>query len=102
MKKITFFLLTFFLITSCGGLSDAGKVLRNEKITNNDEFLVKKREPLILPPDYNEMPKPGDKSMQKKRSENDGIKKILKSPVEKNIKNRKSTVEQSILNQIRK
>jgi|TARA_B100001094_G_C17991839_1_gene700612 hypothetical protein len=102
MKKINLFLLTFFLIASCGGLSDAGKVLRNEKVTNNDAFLVKKREPLILPPDYNEMPKPGDKSMQRKKSESDEIKKILKSPVEKNIKNSKSTVEQKILNQIRK
>ncbi|MDC0619349.1 DUF3035 domain-containing protein [Pelagibacteraceae bacterium] len=102
MKKINLFVLTFFLIASCGGLSDAGKVLRNEKVSNNDEFLVKKREPLILPPDYNEMPKPGDRSMQKEKSENDDIKKILKSPVEKNIKNRKSTVEQTILNQIRK
>ena len=33
---------------SCGGFSDASKVLQNEKITNTDEFLVKKRDPLIL------------------------------------------------------
>ena len=31
---------------------DARKVLRNEKIKTTDEFLVKKREPLVLPPDY--------------------------------------------------
>jgi hypothetical protein len=102
MKKIIFFLLIFFIIISCSGLSDAGKVLRNEKVSNNDEFLVKKKEPLILPPEYSEMPKPGNKSMQKEKSANEGIKKILKSPVEKKIKNKNSTVEQLILNQIRK
>ena len=102
MKKIIFFLLIFFIIISCSGLSDAGKVLRNEKVKNNDEFLVKKKEPLILPPEYSEMPKPGNKSMQKEKSANEEIKKILKSPVEKKIKNKNSTVEQLILNQIRK
>jgi len=102
MKKIIFFLLIFFIIISCSGLSDAGKVLRNEKVSNNDEFLVKKKEPLILPPEYSEMPKPGNKSMQKEKSANEEIKKILKSPVEKKIKNKNSTVEQLILNQIRK
>ena len=102
MKKIIFFLLIFFIIISCSGLSDAGKVLRNEKVSNNDEFLVKKKEPLILPPEYSEMPKPGNNSMQKEKSANEGIKKILKSPVEKKIKNKNSTVEQLILNQIRK
>ena len=46
MKKIKIILLYFVLITflhSCGGASDAAKVLKNEKITNTDEFLVKKK-----------------------------------------------------------
>ena len=45
MKKIKTILLYFILISflhSCGGASDAAKVLKNEKITNTDEFLVKK------------------------------------------------------------
>ena len=49
--KIIFY-LTFILITviSCGGLDDANKVLRNEKVKTTDEFLVKRRGPLIMPP----------------------------------------------------
>ena len=46
MKKIEKIILYFILASmlySCGGFSDAGKVLRNEKVTNTDEFLVKKR-----------------------------------------------------------
>ena len=39
------FLLTLSLIfiLSCGGFSEAGKVLRNEKTKTTDEFLVKKK-----------------------------------------------------------
>ena len=42
MKKIILLILLQFIFASCQGLSDAGKVLRNEKIKTNDEFLVKK------------------------------------------------------------
>ena len=67
------------ILSACGGMSDAGKVLRNEKITNTDEFLVKKRAPLILPPDYDTIPKP--KSIKEiNQNTNDGkkISEILK------------------------
>ena len=48
-----------FHLYSCGTMSEAGKVLRNEKIKTTDEFLVKKRQPLVLPPDYDTLPTPG-------------------------------------------
>ena len=59
MKNIRILLITFLLFVSCAGLKDAGKVLRNEKITTTDEFLVKKKDPLVLPPDYDKIPEPG-------------------------------------------
>ena len=43
MKNIKVLIITLFLFTSCGGLKDAGKVLRNEKVKTTDEFLVKKK-----------------------------------------------------------
>ena len=60
---------------------DAGKVLRNEKIKTTDEFLVKKRKPLVLPPDYKKIPEPGKK--KKKKMMKRKIKKILKVPKKK-------------------
>ena len=59
MRKINFLIIIFFILVSCSGLKEAGKVLRNEKLTTTDEFLVKKKEPLILPPDYTKLPTPG-------------------------------------------
>ena len=104
MKKIEKIILYFILASmlySCGGFSDAGKVLRNEKVKTTDEFLVKKRQPLALHPDYETVPKPGslESSQKDKIKEIDKIFKISKetSP----LKSSKS-VEQSILNKIGK
>ncbi len=101
MKKINFLLIILITLVSCGSVEEAGKVLRNEKIKTTDEFLVKKRKPLILPPDYNEIPEPGTKT-ENKINENEKIKKMLKSTEKNNIKNDSSSTEQSILNKIRK
>ncbi len=101
MKRINFLLIILFFLVSCGGLQEAGKVLRNEKIKTTDEFLVKKRNPLVLPPNYEEIPEPG--SISRKENEKDQIKKILKAPKEEDITRKKSTTtEESILNRIRK
>ena len=59
MKKFNLLLILFILTISCGSLSDAGKVMRNEKIKTTDEFLVKKKQPLVLPPYYNKIPETG-------------------------------------------
>ena len=76
IKKLLLFITLISFLYSCGGASDAAKVLRNEKIRNTDEFFVKKRDPLILPPDYNTLPEPNTKGAPKKDS-NDKIGKIL-------------------------
>ena len=106
-KKNLKILIISFMVTilnSCGGMSDAGKVLRNEKITNTDEFLVKKRAPLILPPDYDTIPKP--KSIKEiNQNTNDGkkISEILKIPDNKIKSSSQATsAEKSILNEIKK
>ena len=102
ISKTALSLVSLFFLYSCGGLSDAGKVLRNEKVNSNDEFLVKKREPLILPPDYDKLPEPmSEESISKGKDNN--INKILKIPNEQvNSKKKTSSVEQSIINEIRK
>ena len=54
------FILIFILITcsflfSCQTVKDG---LSGRKSENSDEFLVKKKNPLVLPPDYMELPEP--------------------------------------------
>ena len=102
MKNSTILLITFLLFTSCASLEDASKVLRNEKIKTTDEFLVEKRDPLVFPPDFEKIPEPGTKE-KIQTSEEERIKKILKANEQKNVSNSNpSSVEDSILNKIRK
>ena len=99
MKKINIILiLLFFLLVSCG---NAGKILRNEKITTTDEFLVKKKGPLVLPPDYEKIPVPGSTS-KKEESEEDKIKKILQSSNKSKPKKKSTSIKKKILENIRK
>ena len=53
--KIKLLLLLLVLITSCQTIKDG---LTGKKRDNSDEFLVKKKNPLELPPDFNELPVP--------------------------------------------
>lgn len=87
---------------SCGGLKDAGSVLRNEKTKTTDEFLVKKKDPLLLPPDFDKIPEPGSIT-QNIENDEEKILKILKVPKSKSSsKIKPSSIEESILNKIGK
>ncbi|MAV06050.1 MAG: hypothetical protein CMI71_03585 [Candidatus Pelagibacter sp.] len=99
-RAILYFIIILFL-HSCGTMSDAGKTLRNEKIKTTDEFLVKKRQPLSLPPDYENLPKPNSKDLKDEKNSNE-INNILKIPKKQTTKQSSTTVEQSIIDKIRK
>ena len=92
------------ILNSCSSLGDAGKVLRNEKTgSQTDEFLIKKKDPLTQPPDFQKIPEPGS-IKNTAESEQNSFKRILKMPQSKSDKNqtKSSSTEESILNQIKK
>ena len=101
MRKINLLIILSVILVSCGSLKEAGKMLRNEKIITTDEFLVEKKQPLVLPPNYEKIPEPGSIKARQLNDE-DKIKKLLKAPKEDVIKNKSSSIEDSILNKIRK
>ena len=101
MKKIFLFVFLSTLL-SCQGFKDAGKVLKGEKVRTTDEFLVKKKNPLQLPPNFDEVPEPDTINQDNKNEECD-IKKILKVPSQKKVNSKKSSsIEKSILREIQK
>ena len=57
MNKIFFLVISLFVLYSCQGVKDA---LSGKKYENSDEFLVIKKNPLILPPNFNDLPTPKD------------------------------------------
>ena len=102
MKVILFITFLIFTLTSCTSVKEAGQVLRNEKIKTTDEFLVKKKQPLILPPDYDKIPEPGSSNKIQNNDKNK-IRKILKqSEADQADMNKSGSVEKSIIDKIRK
>ena len=62
MQKIfnKIIILIFFLNTACvETLDDVKKGLGGGKKTSTDEFLVKKKDPLVMPPKWKDLPNPG-------------------------------------------
>ncbi len=101
MKSLIIYFLFFIFLSAC---SDVAKTLRNEKTKTTDEFLVKKRDPLSMPPDYDKLPVPGSIEQQKKQDKvSDNIEQIFKIEKEKDTSNSsESSTEKTILDQIKK
>ena len=70
MNKIIIFSFgsLILFLTSCQSFS-----LKQDK---NEEFLVEKKSPLIMPPDYNELPIPKSENMENDKDDNE-IKKLI-------------------------
>ena len=97
-KRIIFIFLLFFILTSCAETFDSVKRgLTGSKADSADEFLVKKKDPLILPPDYENLPTP-DESVESEE-ENLIFKNTQETETETNSADSDS-VENSILKKI--
>ena len=59
-KKVTYILLFIFLVSCAGSFDSVKRGLTGEKRSSADEFLVKKKDPLILPPDFENLPTPNE------------------------------------------
>ena len=104
MTKIKIICLLIFalLIANC---STAKKAFINQKKNSTDEFLVEKKSPLVMPPDYNELPLPNADSNQLESDEN-SIKDLVSSNESttdnlKNIKNGSAGIEESLLDKVK-
>ncbi len=57
MIRNIFLLIIFISLYSCQSIKDG---LSGKKYESSDEFLVIKKNPLVLPPDFNALPEPQD------------------------------------------
>ena len=97
-KKITYIIILTFFVTSCADTASSIKRgLTGAKKTSGDEFLIKKKDPLILPPDYENLPIPNEETVTEEIST---FEKNLGTLIEDNS-SRSSSVEDSILKKIR-
>ena len=107
MKKINLILLASFVfaffLTSCQSIKDG---LSGKKRENSDEFLVKKKNPLVMPPDFEKLPKPKDEDATSESlilEEQTDIQKILKinTDSKKTSKDKFESAEKFVLEKIK-
>jgi hypothetical protein len=103
MNKLKLFILfnIILLFFSCGTVREG---FSNQKKISSDEFLVEKKSPLKIPPEFNELPLPKT-STTEKDLDNDVVKKLITN--EENInsddnKNINENLEESLLEKIKR
>ena len=102
MKKIILIFILFNFLSGCQSAKDA---LTLKKKPASDQFLVEKKSPLVLPPNFGELPLPGeDSSIDQEKEENDISVSLGNDEINinKTIKNSNpSSLEKSILKKIK-
>jgi len=96
-KKIIYILSIIYLVVSCESMDAVKRGLTGEKRKSADEFLIKKKDPLILPPDYENLPIPDERIAI--TEEISIFEKTLGTSIEDNSSSSSST-EESILKKI--
>ena len=72
-KVVILFILILTTLNSCGTVKDA---FSTQKKNSTDEFLVEKKNPLKLPPDFDELPTP-NQDINQQNDDEDGLKELL-------------------------
>ena len=102
IPKLIFLLLFLY---SCGSV---GEALQGKKRSDQgDEFLIDKKNPLVMPPDFDKLPQPGEsnvKSTKDIEGDQSNIEDLLKnSDIEEDTSSseKSTSIESSILKQIK-
>ena len=102
MTKTFPILIIFIFLLGCQNVKDG---LTLQKKSNSDEFLVKKKNPLVLPPEFSELPTPGSELNKNQKSSSSEIKELLLDDDNKNNTSKATgdsqKIEQNILNKIK-
>jgi len=104
MSKIFIIFIIIITLTSCQSTKDA---LTLKKKSSADKFLVEKKNPLVLPPDYGKLPLPVDEQEKLKDKKNQDEINILlgtnqsSQTTKSNLDKNSSSIENSILKKIK-
>lgn len=102
MTKIFLIFIIFIFLQGCQNVKDG---LTLQKKTGSDEFLVEKKNPLVLPPEFSELPTPGSELKKNQKSSSSEIKQLLVDDDNKNdtskVTGDSRKIEQNILNKIK-
>ena len=102
-KNSFYLFLVVFLLSACQSVKDG---LTGKKQNNTDEFLVEKKNPLVLPPEFNILPEPETLNKTIEKEEEINLKNILtkdssKKKITTTSKVSTGSVEKNILEKIK-
>ena len=98
--KIKIIILLLFTLVSCDSVKKGLGMTKNAP----NEFLLEKRDPLVMPPDYKILPPDSKSAAKETQSKNNSIQSLIDKSITSNEKSKQSTVsdlEKEVLNQIK-
>ena len=108
MKKIKSFIFILFVSILVGNCSTLQKGFINDKKNGTEEFLVEKKQPLTMPPNFEKLPLPNttldaESDKEQKVSSLENMLKISSNEAQSdNQKDTTSSIESLILKEIKK
>ena len=88
-KLLNLLFLFLFILNSCGTVREG---FQNPKKNSSDEFLVEKKSPLVIPPEFDQLPVPKDNNDQKENTQSsfktlvsDTKREVDQNPSNKNL-----------------
>ncbi len=76
MKKFNFLFILGIALIILSGCNTVKKGFKNPKKNSSDEFLVEKKSPLVMPPEFNELPIPNQSDDINQKQDNN-IKSLI-------------------------
>ena len=92
-KKLILTILILNLFNGCQSLKDG--LEGNKKSKSAEEFLIQKKNPLVLPPDYSKLPLPKNVANNNESSNEFDLEKKLKQNTNSNTKNSNKKITDS-------
>ena len=102
-RKLFLFLILITFLNACSTISDG---FRSQKKNSVDEFMVEKKSPLVMPPDFDDLPLPNQSNKNLKKEKEADIKSLISnnensSNETQNSSNQNLSFEKSILDKIK-
>jgi hypothetical protein len=101
MKKFNLLFIFGIALIILSGCNTVNKAFQNPKKNSSDEFLVEKKSPLVMPPEFNELPIPNQNEDTNQKQENNIKSLISENNGNNNQEESNSDLEGSILSKIK-
>ena len=101
MKNFFLYILCLLFLYSCQSIKDG---LTGKKRENSDEFLVIKKNPLEIPPDFNDLPVPQSEKIEDQSEAIDkDIENLIKSfETDSKINSESTSAEEFVIKELNK